>query len=307
MAEIDEAVLRKIFNEFDADGSGKVDKDECKQMAMSMGLMYSEAELVALIKEADVNGDGEIDFEEFTAIVKSSVANGKADGFGGLALRKKNSGPPMKWREDRFGPGMEVKGDICRRAAGKSKWGVQLIDAVCSSATWDMSSILFEVKTISDMCYIGLVNSNYNKSQWDDSLNMSSHAVAVRTADGAVFRKGSNLGNVCKLCQVKAGQFVHLEFDMLDQSLKMQILSSDSAIVRQVSVTDIPAEVCVAIAFGEAEEEQAIRIVGSSTQKTGRKKAVTIGADTWDDSNVQSITPSNLRRNSMEDIAASLM
>lgn len=56
--------LRDAFKEIDADGSGSIDRSELKEMMMSMmSNDYTEEEIDAMIDKADLDGDGEIDFE----------------------------------------------------------------------------------------------------------------------------------------------------------------------------------------------------------------------------------------------------
>ena len=62
--EIDHDVLRKTFEEFDLDHSGAVDFEELEAMVTSMGMILEPAELYEMLKEADEDGNDEIDFDE---------------------------------------------------------------------------------------------------------------------------------------------------------------------------------------------------------------------------------------------------
>ena len=59
--------LRTAFDMFDKDGSGKIDKDEIRELLAGedMSNIISKDELERYLNEVDENGDGEIDFEEF--------------------------------------------------------------------------------------------------------------------------------------------------------------------------------------------------------------------------------------------------
>uniref|UniRef100_A0A7S3NFM7 EF-hand domain-containing protein n=1 Tax=Euplotes harpa TaxID=151035 RepID=A0A7S3NFM7_9SPIT len=64
--------LRTAFKMFDKDGSGKISIEEMKQVlgAGVDGQTEDEEEWNELIKEVDINGDGEIDFEEFILMMR---------------------------------------------------------------------------------------------------------------------------------------------------------------------------------------------------------------------------------------------
>lgn len=62
--EEDEELLQ-AFKIFDADGNGTISKDELKRVMDMLGEKLSESQIDEMMKEADINGDGEIDFGEF--------------------------------------------------------------------------------------------------------------------------------------------------------------------------------------------------------------------------------------------------
>ena len=63
--------LREAFNVFDRDGSNSITPDELKHVMMNLGEKLSDAEVDEMLKEADVNGDGSIDFEEFCKMMQA--------------------------------------------------------------------------------------------------------------------------------------------------------------------------------------------------------------------------------------------
>ena len=72
-AENDEAeneqFLKEAFDFFDKDASGYIDKSELKATIEHMGQKVSAEELEKMMKEADTDGDGQISFEEFKAMM----------------------------------------------------------------------------------------------------------------------------------------------------------------------------------------------------------------------------------------------
>ncbi|NWH17313.1 CETN1 protein, partial [Grus americana] len=66
MAEpcVEKEILR-AFKVFDCDGTGKISFENLKVVASEVGEDITDEELQEMIDEADVNGDGEVDKEEF--------------------------------------------------------------------------------------------------------------------------------------------------------------------------------------------------------------------------------------------------
>lgn len=56
--------LKPVFAKFDADKSGSISTSEMGQIVKAVGIEMSEAELASMMKEADPDGSGEVDFEE---------------------------------------------------------------------------------------------------------------------------------------------------------------------------------------------------------------------------------------------------
>ncbi|KIY65364.1 calmodulin-like protein [Cylindrobasidium torrendii FP15055 ss-10] len=66
-----EEELRQAFKVFDKDGSGSISRVELEQVMKSLGENLSGVELDAMIKEADVDGNGTIDYKEFVKMMTS--------------------------------------------------------------------------------------------------------------------------------------------------------------------------------------------------------------------------------------------
>ncbi|KAL4966327.1 uncharacterized protein BDV14DRAFT_171428 [Aspergillus stella-maris] len=64
-----EAELRSAFAVFDQDGSGTISSDELRRVLTSIGDNVSDADVEEMLKLADVNGDGSIDYEEFVKLM----------------------------------------------------------------------------------------------------------------------------------------------------------------------------------------------------------------------------------------------
>ena len=69
-APLDERTQRRLFEEFDADGSGALDEGEIAECTRRLGVSIDRATLRKLIKEVDDDGSGKIEFEEFSSLLK---------------------------------------------------------------------------------------------------------------------------------------------------------------------------------------------------------------------------------------------
>jgi len=61
--------MRVVFNSFDTDGNGFLDKNELKNAFKDFKGGLTDGEIEALMLEADFNDDGQISFEEFVALI----------------------------------------------------------------------------------------------------------------------------------------------------------------------------------------------------------------------------------------------
>lgn len=84
--------LRTIFDKFDEDKSGAVSTYEMTKMVKELGLNLSPAEVGNLMKEADPDGSGQIEFEEFVTVMRSQLDKG-----GGLASVVSAAGNFFGW------------------------------------------------------------------------------------------------------------------------------------------------------------------------------------------------------------------
>merc|ERR1711988_281804 len=74
---IQDDIMWTAFRVFDIDGDGKITKDELKQVlggsdpSHNLNEVCDAGKIEAMIKDIDTNSDGQIDFEEFKAMLKS--------------------------------------------------------------------------------------------------------------------------------------------------------------------------------------------------------------------------------------------
>jgi hypothetical protein len=57
--------IRRIFNLYDTDGSGAIDRNELQVLAYSLGEIWDNEKLDEVMREIDLDGGGDIDFDEF--------------------------------------------------------------------------------------------------------------------------------------------------------------------------------------------------------------------------------------------------
>ena len=59
----DAAQMREAFSMMDKDGSGKISAAELKQVMRNIGEKLTDDEIDEIIREVDLDGDGEVDYE----------------------------------------------------------------------------------------------------------------------------------------------------------------------------------------------------------------------------------------------------
>ena len=67
------AEIREAFRIFDRDGNGFIDSKELKHIVTQMGQVLTNAEADEFMLEADLNGDGKLDFDEFMQMMMKSL------------------------------------------------------------------------------------------------------------------------------------------------------------------------------------------------------------------------------------------
>ena len=78
--------LREVFNKFDADKSGAISTEELGAIAKLLKLEVTPAKLKKMMMDADPDGSGEIDFEEFVVVFQKQMAAGGTEGLASLVL-----------------------------------------------------------------------------------------------------------------------------------------------------------------------------------------------------------------------------
>eukprot|EP00754_Rhynchopus_humris_P043118 Rhum_TRINITY_DN2998_c0_g1::Rhum_TRINITY_DN2998_c0_g1_i2::g.8809::m.8809/K02183/CALM; calmodulin len=71
---ITESRLRELFNTFDQDGSGYLDKEEVRKLYKqfdNFGVMFTDREIDQQIRKYAIKDDGKVDFQEFCCIILS--------------------------------------------------------------------------------------------------------------------------------------------------------------------------------------------------------------------------------------------
>lgn len=65
--------IQDVFQDMDEDGNGTLSESELGDAMTALGVSYNEEELAAIMKEIDTNGDGQIDFFEFSQMISSKL------------------------------------------------------------------------------------------------------------------------------------------------------------------------------------------------------------------------------------------
>ncbi|TIA29191.1 hypothetical protein D6C79_10014 [Aureobasidium pullulans] len=107
-----ESELRAAFAVFDRDGDGTISAEDLRYGMKSIGEDLSDAEIDDMMKEADTNGDGNIDYDEFANIMSASDANKAPVKFRDAVDR----GYTLPWHLAKIWKGMEA---LIKQAVGR--------------------------------------------------------------------------------------------------------------------------------------------------------------------------------------------
>ncbi|KAJ3588993.1 hypothetical protein NHX12_009843 [Muraenolepis orangiensis] len=81
------AEIREAFRILDRDGNGFISKQELGMAMRSLGYMPSEVELAIIMQRLDMDGDGQVDFEEFMTILGPKLLSAdNREGFLGTTI-----------------------------------------------------------------------------------------------------------------------------------------------------------------------------------------------------------------------------
>jgi calcyphosin len=67
--------LRRIFNQMDFNGNKRLDSSEFEQALAAFGIFPKKVELQALMKFYDVDGDGNISYDEFLSGLREELSD----------------------------------------------------------------------------------------------------------------------------------------------------------------------------------------------------------------------------------------
>ncbi|CAJ0959755.1 unnamed protein product, partial [Mesorhabditis belari] len=71
---IKETELREIFRDFDKNGDGRITCEELEMALLKLGEMPSNTKIGQLIQQADTDGNGVIDIDEFLSVWRRQMA-----------------------------------------------------------------------------------------------------------------------------------------------------------------------------------------------------------------------------------------
>ncbi|XP_065064908.1 neo-calmodulin-like isoform X2 [Rhopilema esculentum] len=71
--------FKEAFSLFDAKGNGSISEQDLGVVMRSLGQNPTEKEIETMIKEVDVDGNGEVDFSEFVQMMKTQMKNRDAN------------------------------------------------------------------------------------------------------------------------------------------------------------------------------------------------------------------------------------
>lgn len=89
-----EEEIREAFRVFDKDGNGFISAAELRHVMTNLGEKLTDEEVDEMIREADIDGDGQVNYEEFVTMMMSKWK----DLNSACACAPLSSSPPMKFK-----------------------------------------------------------------------------------------------------------------------------------------------------------------------------------------------------------------
>ncbi len=65
--------MKKEFEKLDQDKDGKLNKDDLSQIVHTDTMSYGKIDIQSMIDEADLDGDGKIDYQEFLTLLREKT------------------------------------------------------------------------------------------------------------------------------------------------------------------------------------------------------------------------------------------
>jgi len=204
----------------------------------------------------------------------------------------------MLWRNDKLGPGIMVDESCKVLTHSGPTVGCALLDQwlSTSSSSFDSGSVILDIawEGTEGELWVGVVGRNFNPTSFGKEAFFpraidgkdeipTDLANVFHSATGRYYSKGSDklAGRLCAFGRRSQPQRCQLELSMRELMMQANLIDMRAAkaavdgITASVKVDGLKPEVAVCVAFGGQKEGSkcTVRVVGSSTEKTGRSMA----------------------------------
>ncbi|XP_006832892.2 calmodulin [Amborella trichopoda] len=112
-----EEELKEAFRVFDKDQNGFISAAELRHVMTNLGEKLTDEEVDEMIREADVDGDGQINYEEFVKVMMAKRRMMQRTGGEHL------SPPPLHSSSHLLCPNLKQKLRGLKKSDGTNKWG----------------------------------------------------------------------------------------------------------------------------------------------------------------------------------------
>ncbi|CCD69292.1 EF-hand domain-containing protein [Caenorhabditis elegans] len=79
MDSLKEAEIREVFREFDKNGDGRITRQELEVALLQLGEKASNSKIETMIEQADLDGNGCIDIDEFLNVLRRQICDPKEE------------------------------------------------------------------------------------------------------------------------------------------------------------------------------------------------------------------------------------
>jgi hypothetical protein len=229
------------------------EKEEAEEAAAA-----AEAEAVASAAKAKASQKSAVECAAAKAAEQHAAVKDMLKAAAAQAVQKEEDGPiktvPLKFTTQKIGAGVSLGGD--GEVASAGALACQLTDAWMQGGRKPLIwTIAMHLEEITPGTTIGIVGRNFWSSEWERSLETSTHAIVLRCGDGSIRHKGK--GTSFMLRPLKSGAKLTFTLDMQTLEMTIDLIGKGPGdVISSLTVENIQSEVTLAVGFAKGPPQR---------------------------------------------------